>query len=227
MVISEIGRVVFGLFAFALGVAMLVWPQWKLHVTEAGVRHTIQFRVKEFASFVRKALTKNLSDPLRDIHDLAGVRVVVPFYADRARAAEVIRRHFEVRDEEDTSARQAANQFGYRGWHFQIALKHADLAAKTELIDQVAELQVQTRAESAWAEAGHDLVYKPRAAVPAPTQRRIARLMAIVELFDEQMGTTQTELLAVPGFSGGWNVGSAGAGVPPARPPGIRSPPVA
>lgn len=172
----------------------------EIRLIEAGVRHTVQFRVKEFASFVRKALTKNASDPFREIHDFAGVRVVVPFYADRARVADVIRRHFDVRNEEDASVRQQVNQFGYRGWHFEIALKGSDLTAKSELADYVAELQVHTRAESAWAEAGHDLVYKPRAPVPASTERRIARLMAIVELFDEQMGTTQTELLAVPGF---------------------------
>jgi ppGpp synthetase/RelA/SpoT-type nucleotidyltranferase len=172
----------------------------EVRLTEAGVRHTVQFRLKEFASFVRKALAKNTGDPFREIHDLAGVRVVVPFFGDRARVADVVHRHFDVRDEEDTSLRQQVDQFGYRGWHFAIALKESDLPANGELGDHVAELQVQTRAESAWAEAGHDLVYKPRAPVPAATERRIARLMAIVELFDEQMGTTQTELLAVSGF---------------------------
>jgi len=172
----------------------------EVRLAEAGIRHTIQFRVKQFASFVRKALSKTSREPFSEIRDFAGVRVVVPFFADRARVAAVVHRYFDVRDDEDTATRQKVDQFGYRGWHFEVALKESDLSERNDLRDHVAELQVHTRAESAWAEAGHDLVYKPRAPVPMSVERRIARLMALVELFDEQMGTTQDELLTVPGF---------------------------
>lgn len=170
----------------------------QLRLTEAGIRHSVQSRVKDFASFVRKALTK--PDPFRDIGDMAGVRVVVPFFQDRARVAAVVRQFFDVESEEDTALRHNVDQFGYRGWHFAIGLKASDLVPARELEGHRAELQVHTRAESAWAEAGHDLIYKPRAAVTPAVERRIVRLMALVELFDEQMNTTQEELLAAPGF---------------------------
>jgi len=169
-------------------------------LVEAGIRHTVQFRVKDFASFIRKAIRKDASDPFLSIRDFAGLRVVVPFFRDRDRVAAVVRHTLDVRGEEDTSMRHSVTEFGYRGWHFEVALRSEDLTGRSELRDQVAELQVHTRAESAWAEAGHDLIYKPRAPVPESVQRRNARLMALVELFDEQMTTSQSDLLGAPGF---------------------------
>lgn len=168
---------------------------------EAGLRHVTQVRTKDFASFLRKALHKGYADPLTQEHDLAGVRVVVPFFSARERVAAVVRQSFRVEHEEDTAARHKVDQFGYRGWHFEIRLRDEDLGSDNELAGRIAELQVHTRAESAWAEADHDLVYKPNVEPSKRVRRRFARLMALVELFDEQMTSAQAELLAMPDFA--------------------------
>lgn len=69
-----------------------------------------------------------------------------------------------------------------------------------ELRELQAELQLRTRAESAWADASHDLTYKTTLERPLTLQRSVNRLLALVELFDGEMGRAQDDLLALPGF---------------------------
>jgi hypothetical protein len=49
------------------------------------------------------------------------------------------------------------------------------------------EVQVRTVAQSAWAEVSHAELYKPPAEVPESLKRRIYRLVALVELIDNEV----------------------------------------
>src|SRR4029077_19626911 len=79
-------------------------------------------------------------------------------------------------------------------------LRPEDVPADSGLNEALAEIQIHTRAESAWADASHDITYKAALDLPKPLTRRITRLLALVELFDDQLSVAQHELLALPGF---------------------------
>src|SRR5205807_6472472 len=62
------------------------------------------------------------------------------------------------------------------------------------------EVQVHTRAGNLWSEANHDLVYKAAQDVPLELQRRVYRLLALVELFDNEMASTRQLIQDSPGY---------------------------
>jgi len=51
-----------------------------------------------------------------------------------------------------------------------------------------------------WAAVSHLLVYKPGQPPPPEVQRRIYRLMALIELFDKEVTDARSTLMALPGF---------------------------
>jgi ppGpp synthetase/RelA/SpoT-type nucleotidyltranferase len=180
-----------------LGVAL----QGAIHsaLLDAGIIHTVTQRPKEFASLVRKALRKGYIDPLRESKDLAGVRVTIPFARLRPGVVAVIHDRFLATEDDDKVAHYGSRELGYLGYHLQVSFKPGDVT-DPDLATRSAELQVQTRAESAWADASHDLTYKAAIELPASLDRRVNRLLALVELFDLEMDGAQTELLNLEGF---------------------------
>jgi ppGpp synthetase/RelA/SpoT-type nucleotidyltranferase len=166
---------------------------------DAGITHTITQRPKDFASLARKALRKGYHDPMRESKDLVGVRVTIPFASLRRDVVDVVHARFETADDDDKVATYGARELGYLGYHVQVGFKAGDVQ-DPELATRTAELQVQTRAEAAWADASHDLTYKAALALPSALERRVNRLLALVELFDLEMDGAQTDVLKLDGF---------------------------
>ncbi len=166
---------------------------------DAGIPNTVTQRPKEFASLVRKALRKGYINPLRESKDLAGLRITIPFTRLRPDVIAVIHDRFLATEDDDKVAHYGSRELGYLGYHLQVGFKAEDVT-QSELATRTAELQIQTRAESAWADASHDLTYKAAMELPATLERRVNRLLALVELFDLEMDGAQTELLNLDGF---------------------------
>jgi hypothetical protein len=70
-----------------------------------------------------------------------------------------------------------------------------------DLAELVAEVQIHTKAQSAWAVVSHDLLYKSPLDTPSDLKRTITRLVALVELFDGEVARFQEELRAHPDFA--------------------------
>jgi hypothetical protein len=79
--------------------------------------------------------------------------------------------------------------------HELLGTENADLAGLK------AELQIHTKAQSAWAVVSHDLLYKSPLDVPSDLTRTITRLVALVELFDDEVVRFQQQLRQHPDFS--------------------------
>jgi ppGpp synthetase/RelA/SpoT-type nucleotidyltranferase len=173
-----------------------VATQLEAALQTGGIRGSVSSRPKDTTKFLEKALRKDYADPLSEIHDKAGARVVVVYREDVARVREVARERFEVLSEEDTSERLGENILGYLGYHMELTLKDA---SDEELKGKICELQIHTRVQSAWADVSHDLLYKSRRNPPETAARRIWRLEAFVELFDEEVQRARDEILAHPG----------------------------
>jgi ppGpp synthetase/RelA/SpoT-type nucleotidyltranferase len=167
-----------------------------------GILAVCSDRAKDVASLLKKTLRKGRG--YDDIHDKAGVRIVVDLPADLALVEHSIRELFTVVHYENKTAALPYDRLAYLGVHFEVSLRETPPDAEAERWrGRLCEIQVHTRAQNCWAEISHHLIYKSDQDPPAEIKRRVYRLMAIVELFDENMQMAKDMLLALPGFGEG------------------------
>lgn len=168
----------------------------------AGLRAIeIAARAKEPDSFVMKAIRKRYADPMKAIGDKAGVRLILPFARDRDRVVEVCREVLILTEPENKSELLGSERIGYLGWHYRAQIRPDALGAEEAALgNSTAELQIHTKAESAWATAAHDSLYKAVVEVPDEIARRLLRLAALAEIFDDQVEQFLVELHQLPDF---------------------------
>jgi putative GTP pyrophosphokinase len=165
----------------------------------------ISARAKSVDRFVAKAKATEhgkpkYSEPFRQIQDQVGARVVTFYLSDVDRIAAIIERYYR-RVESRVVVPDSETEFDYFGRHY-ILLIPSDLmpsGAERVLAPEFFELQISTLFQHAWAEANHDLGYKPQsAALNRDAKRRIAYTSAQAwgadrmfdELFRELAGNT-------------------------------------
>ncbi|MFF0286470.1 GTP pyrophosphokinase family protein [Streptomyces sp. NPDC005262] len=163
--------------------------------------HYVRSRVKAKASTIRK-----LEDPAKnytgisDLTDMLGVRIVTYFPDDVDRVAEVIRREFEIDDENsiDKRALLDPDRFGYLSLHFIAQLKspRIELAEYTRFKEFIFEVQVRSILQHAWAEIEHDLGYKSSSALPPEIKRRFSRVAGMLEVADNEFQAIRDDLAA-------------------------------
>lgn len=144
-------------------------PQYQIHSLEARAKD-----IESFGSKAQKAsdadLTKpRYADPLRDITDLAGVRVIVFFPKTISGVDKCINDEFTVIEKSDKAEELiAADRFGYQSIHYLVRLKTTRtlLPEYRRFEGLTAEIQLRTILQHAWAEMEHDIQYKSLAAIP-------------------------------------------------------------
>ncbi|QWF22094.1 DUF429 domain-containing protein [Nocardioides sp. LMS-CY] len=160
---------------------------------EAGINYlSVAGRAKSVDSFAAKAARTvdglpAYSDPLREIGDQVGVRVITYVRADVSAVADVLGAQFDVLDDRDLGNETASEgRFGYASRHLQVAREDG----------QVAQVQVRTVLQHAWAEFEHDIRYKGS----VPTEhardfdRRFTLAAGLLELADQEFTTIRERL---------------------------------
>jgi len=162
-------------------------------LSNAGVDfQSIECRTKTIESFSDKIVReeKNYTNPIEDITDLVGIRVIL-YYSDQVgKVADLIRAEFEV-DEKNSSNKKdelAENEFGYLSIHQIISLnkKRKDLLEWKQYSKFKAEVQIRTILQHSWAAINHKLTYKTNSDIPSELRRHLYRLSGMLELADEQ-----------------------------------------
>ncbi len=162
----------------------------------------VSHRAKDVNSFGKKAIRKGYADPLAEIGDKAGVRVVLPFVRDKPEIERILAKALILSGRDDKRVALGADRVGYLGLHFQAEIPEGELPDdERDLVGLQAELQLHTKAENAWSTATHDTLYKAPLPVPDQIARRINRLAVLAEVFDSEVGMFQDELLALPDFA--------------------------
>jgi ppGpp synthetase/RelA/SpoT-type nucleotidyltranferase len=177
-------------------------PALQAAINMAGL-HTLAVagRAKEPRSFAMKACVgRRYDQPLEQIKDKAGVRVMVVYQRDIDRVLEVVKRTFAVLSVERKLDALDFDRNGYLGTHIQVRLTPESVATQTKLTGLELEVQVRTLAQSAWAEVSHAELYKPPAEVPVALKRRIYRLVGLVELIDNEVEGFHTEAASIEGY---------------------------
>lgn len=154
-----------------------------------GLEVVVEWRAKETVSFVKKALRKSYADPMNEIGDKAGVRVIVHYLDDVPAVEDSVKRICEILAREKKVDAMAYDQLGYLGVHLQVRpnTELVQQSANDGLVGLQAELQVHTKAQSAWAVVSHQLLYKTPLELPEEIKRGVTRLVALVELFDAEI----------------------------------------
>lgn len=152
----------------------------------------IEFRTKPVQSFSEKIRRegKSYEDPLSQVTDLCGLRIVTYYAEDVDRVEDMIRREFRVDEENslDKSEAMDPDRFGYLSVHYVISLSRgrARLTEWKPFARLKAEIQVRTVLQHAWAAIDHKLRYKAAREVPTNLKRQLFRLSALLELADEE-----------------------------------------
>lgn len=164
--------------------------------------HTTQSRAKSIDGFRRKCKktdehgTPRYPSPLKDITDLAGVRVIVFVRDSVDLICKKIDEIFEVIEEEDVGERvYSRGKFGYQSKHLLITLgeDRSKLVENARFKGLICEVQVRTLLQHAWAEMEHDIQYKSEQEIPLDLKKRFSALAGLLEIADREFQSIQRD----------------------------------
>lgn len=160
----------------------------------------IRARAKSVERFCKKARkeidgAKKYDDPLNQIQDQLGVRIVTFYLSDVEKIAKIIEKYYKPVERQNVVP-DSENKFGYEGKHYVLFLPHAVLPSMNGGDFPVFfELQITTLFQHAWSEAEHDLMYKPVTEMSFEEKRKIAFSAAQAwgadNIFNELFAKTQ------------------------------------
>jgi len=112
------------------------------------------------------------------ITDLAGVRVITYFPSTLKEIDEMLSQEFKIVERSDMGAELIEeDRFGYQSIHYLVKLtpQRARLPEYDPFALSIAEIQVRTILQHAWAEIEHDIQYKSASVIPAEIRRLLKK----------------------------------------------------
>ncbi len=174
---------------------------------DAGINYlSVTGRAKSVASFAAKADRSTpegplYSNPLEEITDQIGVRVITYLHSDVTAVANLLDDQLKVLDDRDMGQETAKEgRFGYASRHLLVSTAAARPAspAYEELRGRRAQIQVRTILQHAWAEFEHAIRYKgtiPEEHAP-DLDRRFTLAAGLLELADREFSLIRDRLQA-------------------------------
>jgi ppGpp synthetase/RelA/SpoT-type nucleotidyltranferase len=171
----------------------------------SGIRvHSIEARAKSFESFAKKAAKPSeldptkpkYVDPLREITDLAGVRIITFLPRVVEQVCAHVEREFTVLERADKSAELLdEGKLGYQSIHFLVQMhpNRTQLPEYQRHKGLTFEIQVRTLLQHAWAEMEHDIQYKSAAVIPGIIRKKFIALAGLLEIADREFQSLQDE----------------------------------
>ncbi len=162
--------------------------------------HSIECRAKNAESF-RKKICKTddggkfkYKEPLKEVTDLAAVRVIVFTNSYVQKVCDAIEQNFAVQSKKDVGEeRSNSKDFGYQSVHYLVS--HTDERLKLRDFKKfgkmICEIQVRTILQHAWAEIEHDIQYKSENEIPKEIGRKFRALAGLIEIADREFQSIQ------------------------------------
>lgn len=143
-------------------------------IDRIGVRAKAPKRFLEKAAKTEEGVAK-YADPLVQIQDQIGARVVVFYEQDVAVVSAIVEKYYH-QFEKQSLVPEKEWDFGYFGLHYVLALPSDAVPSGVPLrnVPSCFELQIKTLWQHAWSEANHDLGYKPAEDLSTDHRRRLA-----------------------------------------------------
>ena len=164
----------------------------KIHI------HTISCRTKEIDSFKKKIEDSKYTDPISQITNYSGVRIITYVESDLESVCKVIEAHFEIDKENsiDKSQSLGVDKVGYKSIHYicKLPSDRRKLPEYKKFNDMCFEIQVRTILQHGWAEIEHDKDYKFSGELPLHLKRRFKVLAGVLELADREFNEIAREI---------------------------------
>ncbi len=160
---------------------------------------SIESRTKSIESFEDKINRpdKKYTNPLNEVTDLCGIRIITYYTEEIYQIAEIMRSEFTIDNVNsiDKTKSSTPDKFGYQSLHFILNLNdnRNNLMEWKNFKQFKFEVQIRTILQHSWAAIDHKLRYKSKDEIPSILKRKIYRLSALLELADEQFLTLKNE----------------------------------
>lgn len=175
---------------------------------DAGINYlSVTGRAKTVASFAGKAGRRRgdgrplYADPLTEITDAVGVRIILYLQSDVAAVADLLGDQLVVLHDRDLGQETAdEGRFGYASRHLLVSFDKTRQApaAYSTLGGHAASVQVRTVLQHAWAEFEHDIRYK--GSIPEEhardLDRRFTLAAGLLELADREFSAIRERIQA-------------------------------
>jgi len=160
--------------------------------------HSIASRAKQVDSFQRKAKREKYTEPLKEITDLAGIRIITLFEKDVYEISDLIKEVFiiDYENSEDKADLLDADKMGYKSVHYiaNVTKELVDAELYEQFKDLKFEIQIRSILQHAWAEIEHDRNYKLKGNLPKHLQRRFYALSGMLEMADREFNLLAEEV---------------------------------
>jgi ppGpp synthetase/RelA/SpoT-type nucleotidyltranferase len=162
-----------------------------------GEIHLISARAKSPDSALSKVLRKAYKNPIKELTDCIGVRVIAYHESEIDKIVDRLSSQFDIDSKNSVDRRRALDlrSFGYRSVHLIARLKgfRASSPEYAELRGRWFEIQIRSILEHAWAEIEHEVVYKSGIDYPADVLRRFAAIAGTLELIEKEFRGLRAE----------------------------------
>ncbi|MBM7623675.1 GTP pyrophosphokinase [Sporohalobacter salinus] len=160
--------------------------------------HSLESRAKEIDSFKEKAEKDKYDDPINEITDLTGIRIIAYFEKDVYKICDIVKELFKIdySNSEDKSDLLEADKMGYKSVHYIATLtnERTNLSEFEKFKGLYFEIQVKSILQHAWAEIEHDKNYKFKENLPQHLQRRFYSLAGMLEMADREFNSLAKEV---------------------------------
>ena len=149
-------------------------------------------RVKRRDSIRKKAAMRGYTqETIREMEDIAGVRVMVQFVDDVWDVLELLRKRKDLKiiEERDYIHNQKAS--GYRSYHVVIEYP-IDMIEGAQVV--LAEIQIRTLAMNFWATIEHSLSYKYGGVIHEEVRERLTAAAHMAAQLDKEMGAIREDI---------------------------------
>lgn len=160
--------------------------------------HHIESRLKSADSIIAKLIKKNLplniESAMKNVNDIAGVRVVCNYIDDVYSVAEMFARQPDLTVVKRQDYIASPNYNGYRSLHLDVKVPVCR-STNTEYV--VAEVQIRTIAMDFWASLEHDIRYKAdKSRLPAGINEEMLACSQKIAEIDVQMQDMYKRIMA-------------------------------
>ncbi len=154
----------------------------------------IQDRVKTISSFANKIFNPEMkfTDPISEITDLYGMRIILPNISEMNGVCELIRDNFiyDIITNEETF--EAASLGHFQTYIIQLipGLKlysRLELEIPDQIFDLKAKIQIRTYLSHGWAANQYKIFNKYQFKVPKPYQQELSRVKSLISIEDDAL----------------------------------------
>ena len=159
---------------------------------------TVKSRIKSPDSIAAKLEKKNLpvtfDSMMKNLNDIAGVRVICPYISDIYAVRDMLLKQPDIKLITQNDYIDQPKESGYRSLHLVVEIPV--YLSKTEHTVRI-EIQLRTIAMDFWASLEHELHYKNSAEVPDSVRRELFRVAETIAMTDREMEEIALELQAI------------------------------